>query len=317
MNNRDTVLSILDESTRQEFIPAGFFMHFDRAYHRGQAAVDRHLEYFRYTGMDFLKIQFENKFPVIQEIRRPNDWAKLALYKEDFYQDQLDIVAGLLKEVQKEALVIMTLYSPFMCAGHTTSRELVTAHVKEDPDEVKKGMEIITDSLMLFVKACIKLGVDGFYTSTQGGETHRFGDSRLFETCIRPYDLALMEEVNRNCIFNILHVCDGHGDYNDLTPFLDYPGHIVNCNPTVGTETLTQARISQMFQRPFMGGLDRKGVIATGTVDEISQTVRSVVDQASDRFILGADCTLPNEVSWNNIRTAISAAHGDFEATVT
>lgn len=317
MNKRDTVLNILDESKPREFIPAGFFMHFDEAYHRGQAAVDRHLEYFRYTSMDFLKIQFENKFPVREEIRRPNDWAKMPLYKEDFYQDQLDIVAGLLKEAQKDALVIMTLYSPFMCAGHTTSRELITAHIKEAPDEVKKGMGIITESLMLFVKASIKLGVDGFYTSTQGGETHRFGDSPLFETCIRPYDLALMEEVNRSCIFNILHVCDSRGDYDDLTPFLDYPGHIVNCNPTVGGETLTESQISQMFQRPFMGGLDRKGVIATGTVDEVSQTVRGVVDQASDRFMLGADCTLPTEVSWDNIRTAISAAHGDFEATTT
>ena len=317
MNKRDTVLNILDKSTSQEFIPAGFFMHFDLAYHRGQAAVDKHLEYFRHTGMDFVKIQFENKFPVRQEIRRPNDWAKMPLYKEDFYQDPLDIVAGLLKEAQKEALVIMTLYSPFMCAGHTTSRELITAHIREDPDEVKKGMEIITESLMLFVKASIKLGVDGFYTSTQGGETHRFGDSPLFETCVQPYDLALMEEVNRNCIFNILHVCDGQGDYDDLTPFLDYPGHVVNCSPTVGAQTLAGSRISQIFKRPFMGGLDRKGVIATGTADEISQTVRSVVDQAPDGFILGADCTLSNEVSWDNIRTAISAAHRDFEATTT
>ena len=317
MNKRDTVLKILDEGTPQEFIPAGFFMHFDPAYHRGQAAVDKHLEYFRFTGMDFVKIQFENKFPVRQEIRRPEDWSKIPLYKEDFYRDQLDIVAGLLKETQKEALVIMTLYSPFMCAGHTTTRELITAHIREAPDEVKKGMEIITESLMFFVKASIKLGVDGFYTSTQGGESHRFGDSPLFETCIRPYDLALMEEVDRNCMFNILHVCDGHGDYNDLTPFLEYPGHIVNCSPAVGAQTLTSSQISRMFQRPFMGGLDRKGVIATGTVDEIGQTVRSVVDQASERFILGADCTLPREVSWDNIRTAISAAHGDFEAATT
>ena len=317
MNKRDTVLNILDKGTPQEIIPAGFFIHFDPAYHRGQAAVDKHLEYFRYTGMDFVKIQFENKFPIREEIRRPKDWSKMPLYKEDFYQDQIDIVASLLKETQKEALVIMTLYSPFMCAGHTTSREQITAHIREDPDEVEKGMEIITESLMLFVKASIKLGVDGFYTSTQGGESHRFGDSPLFETCIRPYDLALMEEVDRNCMFNILHVCDGHGDYSDLTPFLDYPGHIVNCSPTVGAQTLTGSQISRMFQRPFMGGLERKGVIATGTVDEIGQTVRRVVDQASEGFILGADCTLPGEVSWDNIRTAISAAHGDFQAATT
>jgi hypothetical protein len=42
-------------------------------------------------------------------------------------------------------------------------------HIYEDPEAVKKGMQIVTDSLMTFVQGCIRLGVDGFYTSTQGG----------------------------------------------------------------------------------------------------------------------------------------------------
>ena len=138
MNKRDAVLTLLDSNKPQSFIPAGFFMHFDSAYHRDQAAVDRHLDYFRYTGMDFVKVQLENKFPARQDIRRPNDWAKMALHQQDFYQDQLDVLAGLLKAAQKEVLVIMTLYSPFMCAGHTTSRQRITDHIKEDPEAVKK-----------------------------------------------------------------------------------------------------------------------------------------------------------------------------------
>jgi len=162
---------------------------------------------------------------------------------------------------------------------------------------------------MLFVKECVKLGIDGFYTSTQGGETDRFGGSPLFDQCIKPYDLALMEEINRACIFNILHVCDFHSGYDDLTPFLDYPGHVVNCNPKVGPEELSPSQLSQLFNRPFMGGLDRHGVIASGTQDEITQTVQGVLKKASDKFILGADCTLPGDVNWDNMRTAIAVAH--------
>ena len=40
---------------------------------------------------------------------------------------------------------------------------MITEHIKQDPLAVQKGMEIITESLMIFVKACIRLGVDGFY----------------------------------------------------------------------------------------------------------------------------------------------------------
>jgi hypothetical protein len=37
--------------------------------------------------------------------------------------------------------------------------------------------------------------------------------------------------------------------------------------------------------------------------------VREVLHDAPDRTILGADCTVPSDIDWDNIRTAISAAH--------
>jgi len=60
--------------------------------------------------------------------------------------------------------------------------------------------------------------VDGFYASTQGGEAGRCQDSRIFKNYIKPYHLVLMNEMNRSCLFNILHVCDYHGPYDDFSP---------------------------------------------------------------------------------------------------
>jgi uroporphyrinogen decarboxylase len=311
MNKRDLVLSLLDKDKKQEVIPAAFFLHFDEIYHRGQAAIDKHLEFFQYTGMDFVKIQYEKVFPTRPQIQKPADWDHMPLYDKDFYEDQLNIVDGLVKRAQKEALIIMTLYSPFMCAGHTSDHHIVE-HIKENPVKAKKGMEIITESLMIFVKACIKRGVDGFYHSTQGGESQTFNDSALFRECIKPYDLILMEEINRSCDFNILHVCDYHGGYDDLTPFLDYPGHIVNCSLELGTGKLTAQEVSQMFDRPFMGGLDRLGTIFSGSRDEIKKAVVAECSQKSAKFLLGADCTVPSDIDWDNLKTAIAAAH-EFE----
>jgi uroporphyrinogen decarboxylase len=186
---------------------------------------------------------------------------------------------------------------------------LVTAHLQKDPEAVKKGLEIITDSLMLFVKECIRLGVDGFYASTQGGEAGRFQDTRIFENYIKPYDLVLMNEINRSCLFNILHVCDYNGPYDDLSPFVDYPGHIVNCNPQLSTKRLDWKEIARMFNRPCMGGLDRHGAIVSGTKEEIENAVNDELRQVTHPFVLGADCTLPGDIPWSNIQTAIAAAH--------
>ncbi len=309
MNKRDVVLSLLHEDQKPAYVPAAFFLHFPPEFHAGQAAVDKHLEYFRYTGMDFIKIQYEQTFPRVPEIRTPDDWAKMPHYGRDFYGGQLKAVEGLVKAAKNEAVVIQTLYSPYMCAGHTATDALLTEHLRQAPDKVRKGLEVITDSLMIFVRECIKLGVDGFYTSTQGGEAGRFDNPRIFEQYIKPFDLVPMNEINRTCPFNILHVCDYQRDYDTFSPFLDYPGNIVNCPLNVGNRKLTPREAAHMFRRPYMGGLERKATIATGTPDQIRQAVEYVLREAPARFMLGADCTVPNDTSWDNLKTAIASAH--------
>ncbi len=311
MNKREATLSLLDSNQQPPTIPAAFFLHFGPAFQGGQAAVERHLEYFHFTGMDFLKIQYEHPFPPVPGIRRPADWAKLPFLKLDFYQEPLRVVEGLVKAAKGEALVVLTLYSPFMFAGQVAG-ELVVEHIRQEPEAVQRGMEIITESLTLFVRECIRLGLDGFYMSTQGGEDGRLAsgsDRTLFDACIRPYDLALMEEANRGTVFNILHVCDYHLPYASLAPYTDYPGQVVSAGLDLTGGKLNAKEVSRLFGRPFLGGLDRKGVIATGSPEEIRREVEAVLAAAPERFILGADCTVPGETAWDNLKTAIAAAH--------
>jgi len=309
MNKRELVLQVLDESKQQTYIPAAFFLHFDPKFHRGQAAIEKHLEYFRFTDMDFVKIQYETVFPFREEIRKPEDWLQMPQYGMDFYQDQVEIARGLVQAAGKEALVIQTLYSPFMCAGHTVGGERLMQHLLENPQPVRKGIEIITESLRTFVRACINAGVDGFYHSTQGGETSRLEGSALFEECVKPFDLSLMNEINEKCEFNILHVCDYVDGYTDLTPFLDYPGDVVNCSLKLGDQHLNPQQIVEMFGRPFMGGVERLGTIQNGSPSDVQEMTRSILVTAPERYMLGADCTIPSTVDWENIRAAIQVAH--------
>jgi len=310
MNKREIMLSLLEAGTQPAYIPAAFFLHFDPIYHTGQAAVDKHLEYFNATGMDFIKIQYERGFPHLPEIHHPVDWVKMPLYGLDFYRPQLEVIEGLVKAAKKDALIIQTLYSPFMCAGHSTSAELLQLHILENPDAVCRGMEIITDSLMLFVKEAIRLGVDGFYTSTQGGEVGRFPERSFFDRCVRPYDLELMQEINRQTQFNILHVCDYSLPYRDLQPYVDYPGHVVSCGLDLTDGPIVAREVARMFGRPFMGGLERKGTIARGTPEQVRAVAEEACRAAPERFILGADCTVPSDTPWSNLKLAIDIAHG-------
>ena len=271
--------------------------------------MEKHLEYFRSTGMDFVKVQYEQAFPPRPEIRTPADWKAMPRYGLDFYRPQLEVVEGLVKAAGREALVLVTLYSPFMCAGHTVGRTELARHIEEDGEAVQKGLETITESLLGFVRECRNLGADGFYASTQGGERDTFRDAGLFGKYVTPSDLALFREIDRTSAFNILHICDFEAPYADLTPFLPYPGHVVSCNPRLTTGEVSLRELARRFDRPIMGGMDRKGVIGTGSDEEIRRATEDVLRAAPDRFILGAECTVPGTARWEGIRTAISTAH--------
>ena len=268
MNKRDAVLSQIQGGSTPGYTPAAFFLHFDPAFHRGQAAVDKHLEFFHATGMDFVKIQYEQRQPPHTPIRRADDWADMPLYPHDFFAEPAAIVEGLVKAAKREALVIMTIYSPLMWALRLADAADMAEHLRQNPEAVAKGLEIMTENVRRLVAACKRAGVDGFYTSTQGGETFRFSGTGYFQQYVKPTDLAVWDAIgNTEC--SILHVCDYQGSYDNLTPFFDYPGHIVNCSLEVGDRTLTPREAASLFGRPFMGGMQRKGVIATGSTPEI------------------------------------------------
>jgi uroporphyrinogen decarboxylase len=310
VNKRDALLRLAGGTAEPGYVPAAFFLHFDGQHHCGTPAVTRHLEYFRATGMDFLKIQYEHPWPKLPGVRTPADWTSIDVPNIDHYEEPLAVISGIVKAAKKDALIVVTLYSALMHAGHATSGGLVTEHLQQDPSSTARGLERIAESTLLFVRECVKRGVDGFYMSTQGGEAGRFSDPSTFGRFIKPSDLLVMNEAQRACAFNILHVCDYHGEYDDLSPYRGYPGHIVNCGTRLRSGTMTPSQIASLFGRPFMGGMDRHGILVTGTKEQISAEARAVCAAAPPRFILGADCTVPSDISWDNLKTAIEEAHG-------
>ncbi|HUJ76129.1 MAG TPA: hypothetical protein VL359_14800, partial [bacterium] len=174
------MLAIAQGQPGDAYVPAAFFLHFDPKFHKGQAAVDRHVEYFRATGMDFVKIQYEHPFPAQPQIRRAADWKTMPLLEAAYFADPLEVVGGIVKAVNHEALVIVTLYSAIMHAAHAVGRDELTAQLNEDPAATARGLEIINQSILVFVRECVRRGVDGFYASTQGGEAGRFRDPATF-----------------------------------------------------------------------------------------------------------------------------------------
>lgn len=307
-SKRDLMMQVLDMSSRQAYIPAGFFMHFGVT---GDAAVKAHLDYFHATGMDFLKIQFdEQSLPKNDEIKTPQDWAKIPVYPESWFEPALYLLRNLVKNAKKEALIIQTVYSPYQMAKQAVPWDLIVKHIREDAESVSRGMENITLSILNFINAASRIGADGFYTCSQGGETNRIADLGNFYRIIKSYDMLLYKEASQQAPFNIMHICDYDGFYSDFRlRFFDYPGQVINVPLTADNKPLTLNEAAEIFKRPVMGGLDRHGVISTGSPDEVRKATVKILQDAPPNVILGADCTIDRKTPIENIKTAIDTAH--------
>jgi uroporphyrinogen decarboxylase len=284
-------------------VPASFWFHFTPDKAHGEASVQAHLEYYRASGIDYLKVMNEHQYRANVELKAPADWRDVrpAPLSSPFFQEQLDEVKRLVDELGDECLIITTIFNPF-ASGNYASGRVVTGHLKADAEAVHQGLGAIADSLAEFAVACVEAGASGIFYSAQGGEADRFTEEE-FLSYIKPHDLTVLNAVKDHGEFHLLHICK---DRVRLPLFVDYPGHAVNWAATKNNLSLTEGR--ELFQRTIVGGMDDRGIVVDGTPDEISAAARAVIDDfGTTGFMLGADCTFPTDIDVNNIRVAVEA----------
>jgi uroporphyrinogen decarboxylase len=285
-------------------VPASFWFHFPEDQAHGGESVKAHLDFYRQANLDFLKIMNEHPYQVETRIKNPIDWRKLkpAPLSSDFYQDQLDEIKMITDQLGGECLTATTIFNPFSSGNHASNR-LVTEHLKADPESVNIGLGTIAESLAEFALACLEAGADGIYFSAQGGEAHRFEEHEFLEF-IKPHDLTVLNAINGKGELNIIHICR---DNVRLHLYCNYPGAIVNWAVTAPSN-LSLKSGKKLFNRTVLGGLDNRGVIVKGSPDKIELAVHHIIRTVGPRnLILGADCTLPTEISIDHIRAAIEA----------
>ncbi len=291
------------------YVPAAFFIHFGSDEKSGEAAVQAHLRHFESSGMDILKVQFEQNLPRIPDLDKQQTWDGIGPLSEDFYRPTLDIIRRLQEEAGGDTYVLPTLYSPYQVARQSLGEEAIVNAARERPEDLKRVLNYYADALVWLARECKAIGIEGFYMCTQGGEA-RFEDiPDWFEGIIRPTDMKVMGECMKDTKVNILHICDWEGPYNDLTRYRDYPGQIVNTPIYIDGKPFSVEDGVKLFSRPVLGGLDRHKEIVHSSAEELSSTVKAVIEAApSGKIMLGAECTVGG-ASAENIRTAVQTAH--------
>lgn len=291
------------------YVPAAFFIHFPGDKKEGDAAAQVHLEHLLKSNMDILKVQFEQRMPRIAHLDRQETWDSIAPLPEDFYRPTLEIIRKIQETAGQDVYVLSTIYSPYQVARQSLTEPQVAIAAKERPEDLKRVLDYYADALIWLVKECKAIGIEGFYTCTQGGEMKFYDIPGWFDEIIKPNDLKVMNECNKGTKMNILHICDWEGPYDDLTRYVDYPGQIINTPNHLNGVPFTIEDGVKLFGRPVMGGLDRHKEIVKGSEEEVVAAVNEALNHApKGKTMLGAECTVGG-ASYANIRAAVSTAH--------
>lgn len=309
-NRRERILQVLDQSRPNEYVPAGFFLHFENKL--GRKAVEDHKAFYKATNMDFVKVFYEIAVPKI-DIQSGEDWEKVPVYSEEFFAPQVAVIEDLAREFGKEAFILPTVYSPLALAHQTLGRgKDFKKLIEEDPKAFGQAIKNLSLSIENYLRSARKHGADGFYVSSQGGDGNTISP-KIWKEQIRPWDKHVSEVANEIGLINILHICDYGTPYKNaeaLYEYADYPASIINVPLKFSDgSTLNLKEAQKRFGRPIFGGLERLGVISKGTLEEAKAEVDKVLKDAAPNFILGADCTVPGDTDWEKLRAVIDYAH--------
>jgi len=290
-------------------IPASFSYHFPQEMVAGHALAQVHLDYYRTSDPDYLKVMNDNYYsaPNLEELSKPSDWAKMeeAPLSSQCFQDQLTGLREIVKELGNEVPIITTVFNPFQ-NGDGMSGWKATEHLKSDPENVNEGLATIARSLERFVNACIEAGASGIFFAAHGGQRSRHSDEE-FDKYIRPHDLKAANDAG--AWFNLLHVC---GENVRLPAYTDYAAQAVNWAPQLGNLTLSEGR--KLFRKTIVGGMKQDGALVSGSQEDIfSEVRRAVSEMGSKGFMLGAGCALAKAVPAERLLWAKQALHENQE----
>ena len=314
MNKIERVRAVL-RGEAVDRVPAGFWFHFAPAFKGGSAMAQRHLAYYRATDMDIMKVMNDTGYAPIGrvDVAEPGDWLKLqpTPLSDPLFQSHIGGLREIVGAIGQEVLVMTTAFNPYNQAvavlrasdpsGDTTSdqsREILLQHLRTDPTPVLQGLQVIAEDLARFYRACVSdAGINGIYYSAQGGEREVMSDEERARY-VRPFDLHILEALQGVAEFVVGHFC---GVRINLERFRDYPVQMANWAQQSGNLGLSEGKA--LFRgMPILGGMDEGGPLVTGPREAIRAEVERALEQmGTRRLMLGAGCTVPSDVSLDNL----------------
>ena len=300
----------------KEGVLCGFWHHFGEDQLHGASAVKAHLDFYQATQPDMLKVMNEHMFKINEHIEKPDDWRKISRipFHKGPYPAFLDEFKAIRKALPPDLPLFATVHGVMVSAYHATEipgffsnpDNMVSRHLREDPESVTTGLDVISDTLIELCEKLAEAGADGIYYAALGGEEHRFSET-LFVNYVKRQDKKVIDAINSLGLISVLHICK---EKIRLPLYSGINADIVNWAVHDCPYSLKDGR-KHFPGKTLLGGFDdRTGILVEGTKEEITAETDRIIEEAGkERLIIGADCTLPGGIEYWRIKTVQDRAH--------
>ena len=244
-----------------------------------------------------------NRLLVKPGIDGPQQWptlAKLDITQGD-YGKEVEAIRLAAAELQGSVPIMQTVFSPLTTAAKLRG-DAAYQDMREQPELLRAGLEIITDVTIRFTQACLAAGADGIFFATQGATRSLMSEEEYREFGMA-YDVQVLNAVHDEGKLNLFHV---HGEDIFFDLAASYPVDMINWHDRITSPNLKEAQAR--FGGVLVGGIEDRKVIAEGPLEELRFEARDAIEQTGGRRILVAPgCVIPTNTPDANIRAVIEA----------
>ena len=259
----------------------------------------------------------QGKPPIVAEyaIKKADDWRKLEPLPGNYgtYGNQVLLAQYVSKLTKEEIPFIQTIFSPL-----TTARKMagdrILLDMKEEPEALKQGLEVITETTINFIKENINAGVSGFFFATQCCNSSFMTEDEYREFGIY-YDRQVIDSYKDITWLNVGHL---HGNHGMFKLFDELDNNVINWHDRWSDLNMGDAR--KLSKKCFMGGIrekpywdDRGNVVKespleTGSDEEIFAHVKEVIDEVGTRGLIFSPGCCASQFVGEKQMYALSAA---------
>ena len=315
MDKRERVTAVFSGG-EADHVPVCMWKHVPQRYWADfDAFAECQAAFYHSTDVDFMKLSGDGFFgwpsPVLSPGMKAAD-----LYKAEplgpghpYIRDQVRRTRRVVKALGRECVTLYLVFAPLSAVRLSIGYPAMMRLIREDPGAMKHACAAAAEDQKALVRGILEeAGADGIFYSVQNGERDRF-TLEEYRAFVTPSDKAVLDHANSLSKMNAIHFCTWEGVPNRLENWADYKAPVISWSRYMDIMDIAAAKAH--FGCAVWGGFDNRPGTSLYTSDRetIERDCAALIARGGKSgYILGADCSLHDELPEERIRWAVGAA---------